>query len=88
MAETLRGSVHESPVRHLPHAHGYAVNGLRGHCDFRDSTSPRMTPGCCEIVARQPKDIPPPAGWAFFTAFSEIKGKRVELSCLRIPALC
>ena len=26
--ETLRGSVHESPVRHLPHAHGYTVKGL------------------------------------------------------------
>ena len=76
MAETLRGSVHESPVRHLPHAHGYAVKGLSEHDAGGPAISeaqphPRMTPRRCEIVARQPKDIPPPAGWAFFTAFSE-----------------
>jgi hypothetical protein len=87
MAETLRGSVHESPVRHLPHAHGYAVNGLRGHWDFRDSTSPRMTPGCCEIVARQPKDVSRRPAEHFSRCSQNKRGKGVELSCLRIPAL-
>jgi hypothetical protein len=30
---------------------------------------------------------PAPTGWAFFTVFSEQRGKGVELSYLRIPAL-
>jgi hypothetical protein len=77
MAETLRGLVHESPVRHLPHAHAYAVKGLSEHDvgGSRVPTSPRMTPRRCEIVARQPKDIPrQPAG--HFSQCSQNKGEK------------